>query len=183
MTMTETLKDIVDDQDNIIGFATKSEVRRGNLLHRGVKVFFITPSGDVIFQRRHQNKDVCPGLLDSTAGGGVDHGESYIDSAIREIKEETGVTISPQNLFRLDKKKIDYFDPLSGINIHCYSEIFGYVYNEPIESLIIEDGAIDGFVSYKIETLWEQPIENFIPFLLDRNFFGSVYDQLHHLIK
>ncbi|ETV89266.1 hypothetical protein, variant 2 [Aphanomyces astaci] len=51
--------------------------------------------GDFYVQRRTLIKDYCPGFLDPMAGGVVQAGESYEDNALREVKEEMGVSGVP----------------------------------------------------------------------------------------
>ncbi|RHZ18322.1 hypothetical protein DYB37_004132, partial [Aphanomyces astaci] len=48
-------------------------------------------SGLYYVQRRSSTKDYCPGLLEPMAGGVVGFGESYDESAYRELDEEMGI--------------------------------------------------------------------------------------------
>lgn len=82
---------IVDEDDNIIGQETRSEVHRLGLLHHEVHVYFITSNKEIIFQHRAKDKDFYPDLLDATVGGHVDLGDDYKETAIREVEEETGL--------------------------------------------------------------------------------------------
>jgi len=84
--------DVVDDDDRVVGRATRAEMRAGNLLHRAVYVFVLNTRGELFVHRRTDTKDVHPGLWDVTIGGVVEAGEGYEAAAARELREELGVT-------------------------------------------------------------------------------------------
>lgn len=174
---------IIDSDDHVIGQAPRETVTRDGLLHRWAKIFFITPQQTIIFQRRAMTKDFCPGLLDATAGGGVDRGEDYMAAAIRETAEETGVVIVPDDLHTLGKIFIHYDDPLSGAKIRCFSTYFGYVFRGQLDDLRVEDGSGAGFAAFDLATIFDQPVAPFIPFLLDWDMFGPVYQGLGKLVE
>ncbi len=93
--------DLVDEEDRVVGRATRKEVRVGNLLHRGVGILCRNSQGDIYVHRRTTTKDVFPGMYDMFAGGVVGVGESYEAAARREIREELGIEgPEPHFLFR-----------------------------------------------------------------------------------
>jgi isopentenyldiphosphate isomerase len=93
--------DLVDEEDRVVGRATRKEVRSKNLLHRSVGVLCRTSQGGIYVHRRTTTKDVFPGLYDMFAGGVVGVGEDYEAAARREIREELGIEgPRPQFLFR-----------------------------------------------------------------------------------
>jgi len=65
----DELMDVVDDQDRVVGQATRREVRRRRLLHRFASVLCRDPAGRIYVHRRTDDKDVYPGMYDMTAGG------------------------------------------------------------------------------------------------------------------
>lgn len=87
--------DVVDDDDQVVGQATRREVHGKNLLHRAVHVFVVNRHGELLLQKRSRFKDVHPGVWDSSAAGHLDAGEDYVDSAVRELEEEMGVSGQP----------------------------------------------------------------------------------------
>lgn len=84
--------DVVDDQDQVIGQATRAEVHSRSLKHRAVHIFAIDKAGNILLQKRSHLKDTCPELWDSSAAGHLDAGESYEAAVVRELKEELGFT-------------------------------------------------------------------------------------------
>lgn len=92
--------DVVDEQDHVVGRATRAEVHARGLLHRAVHVFVIGKKGQLLLQKRSMLKDVHPGTWDSSVAGHVDAGESYEQAAVRELEEEMGIVVDapPQEL-------------------------------------------------------------------------------------
>ena len=58
------------------------------------------PSGvvEVMVQKRAAAKVTWPGYYDISAAGHIDEGETAIESAVREAKEEIGLAIDPERL-------------------------------------------------------------------------------------
>ncbi|MFH0959060.1 MAG: NUDIX domain-containing protein [Pseudomonadota bacterium] len=87
----EELLDVVDHKDNVLGTATRGMIHQAGLFHRAVHIFLFNSSGEIYVQRRSEWKDRYPLKLDSSAAGHVDKGESYLESAKRELMEELGI--------------------------------------------------------------------------------------------
>lgn len=98
--MSEEMIEVVDSEGNVISIARRSEVH-GNpaLMHRVVHVLVFGSDGRLYLQKRSMNKDVAPGLWDTSVGGHVDPGEALPVAAMREMKEELGVECEPEYLY------------------------------------------------------------------------------------
>jgi 16S rRNA (adenine1518-N6/adenine1519-N6)-dimethyltransferase len=92
---------VVDENDRIQGYATRSEVHGNNLLHRAVHILIFNQVGDMYLQQRSRWKDRHPLKWDSSAAGHVTVGENYDETAQRELKEELGVDVPLERIFRL----------------------------------------------------------------------------------
>ena len=84
------LIDIINEQDEVIGQATKKEAHEKGLLHRFIHVFVFTKDGEMVIQWRKKEK-LGGRMFDPSAGGHVDAGEDYETAANRELKEELGI--------------------------------------------------------------------------------------------
>jgi len=110
MCEPDELWDIYDAQGNLTG---KTHLRREPLspdeYHLCVHVWIENSKGEFLLTKRSENKSM-PGLWEST-GGSVTAGEDSFTAAIREVKEETGLSLDPAEgkfLFRY-----------SGVSFHC----------------------------------------------------------------
>lgn len=56
-------------------------------------------------------------------GGHIEFGESPVDAAVREVKEETGLDILPKNVSEFSYTN-DIFPDKHYITIHCYVDTF-----------------------------------------------------------
>ncbi len=85
---------IVDEKNEPLGFIARTLMRKQGLIHRASYVLVRNRAGELFIQKRTNTKDVFPGFWDIAAGGVVQFGESYEESAQRELKEELGIEVS-----------------------------------------------------------------------------------------
>jgi isopentenyldiphosphate isomerase len=95
MSPADEIVVIVDEHNNIVGAAPRREMRAKRLPHRSTYVLVFNSRGDLYVQKRTMTKDVFPGYYDPAAGGVVLAGESYEESARRELAEEMGIRDAP----------------------------------------------------------------------------------------
>jgi isopentenyldiphosphate isomerase len=92
---TEESVVIVDARNRVVGAAPRGRMRRENLIHRATYILVFNSGGELFVHRRTLTKDVYPGFYDVAAGGVVQAGESYDESARRELAEELGILDRP----------------------------------------------------------------------------------------
>jgi len=92
---------VVDRNDRISAYASRAEVHGNNLLHRAVHILIFNLAGDVYLQQRSRWKDRHPLKWDSSAAGHVTARENYDETARRELKEELGVDVPLERIFKL----------------------------------------------------------------------------------
>lgn len=95
---TEEIFDVVDENDNVIGQASRQEVHARRLLHRAVHVFLFNSRGELLLQMRSANKDEHPLTYTSSCSGHLDAGETYDAAVVRELREELGLDCELQAL-------------------------------------------------------------------------------------
>jgi 16S rRNA (adenine1518-N6/adenine1519-N6)-dimethyltransferase len=92
---------VVDENDEVQGRASRSEVHGNNLRHRAVHILIFNHVGNVYLQQRSRWKDRHPLKWDSSAAGHVTAGENYDETARRELKEELGIDVPLERIFGL----------------------------------------------------------------------------------
>ncbi len=86
---------IVDRDNRITGEAPRAQMRAAGLIHRACYILVFDARERLFIQKRTETKDIYPGYWDVAAGGVVLAGESYEESAARELEEELGVADAP----------------------------------------------------------------------------------------
>ncbi len=91
MNVEQEIYNIVDENDCVIGQASRKYIHQNKLLHRSIHIFVFNSEKELFLQKRALCKDENPGLWDTSVAGHVDAGESYDDCAHRELLEELNV--------------------------------------------------------------------------------------------
>ena len=87
---------IFDADGEVIGAAPRSQVYAQGLWHASAGVLVRSGDGGRIYvHRRTTTKAVFAGMHDCLAGGVVDPGETPLQTAARELREELGITGVP----------------------------------------------------------------------------------------
>jgi len=176
---------IVDEEGNIIGEDTRENIHKKGLLHKEVHVWFYTPKGGIIFQLRGKDKDTFPNLLDATVGGHVELGDDYVDTALKETLEETGVRAIKNDLYLVAKIRKIAKDPATDMVNNVLRMVYAYEYSGNIEDLGIEEGS-QGFEEWLIKKLLvglsETEKKRFIPSILENEYL-EIYRKIGRLLK
>jgi isopentenyl-diphosphate delta-isomerase type 1 len=101
------LFDVVDEQDQVIGQMARRDVHARKLRHRAVHLLVSNRAGEVFLHQRSMQKDLFPGVWDSSAAGHVGSGEDYDGTAERELAEELGCRPErlPRPLFKIEARE------------------------------------------------------------------------------
>ncbi|MFO8108994.1 MAG: NUDIX domain-containing protein [Thermoplasmata archaeon] len=84
------LLDVVDNENKIVGTASRSEVHKKRLPHRTVMFFVFSPDDRILVTKRSLTKEFFKGYRSVVLGGHVSAGESYEEALIKEMVEELG---------------------------------------------------------------------------------------------
>ena len=93
MNVDQEIYNIVDENDCVIGKASRKYIHQNKLLHRSVHILVFNSRKELFLQKRALCKDESPGLWDTSTAGHVDAGENYLDCAHREILEELNIKV------------------------------------------------------------------------------------------
>ncbi|MHB8789450.1 MAG: NUDIX hydrolase YfcD [Desulfobulbaceae bacterium] len=95
MDISPEFVQIVDENNVEIAVMSRRLMREQNLIHRASYILVFNNRDELFVQQRTVTKDIYPGFHDIAAGGVVVAGESYEESARRELAEELGVRDVP----------------------------------------------------------------------------------------
>ncbi len=95
--------DIVDENDAVVGTATRAEVHANNLWHRATHILVLNSRSEILIQKRSELKDTYPGVWTTSCAGHLDAGEGYLPAAQRELQEELGIIVTAEALRTVGK--------------------------------------------------------------------------------
>jgi len=87
--------EIFNINGKLLGRELRSEVHEKGFWHRCVNILIQRSNGDVIIQLRSKNKDVCPDAWDFSVCEHLQTGETYLEAAVRGLKEELSIEKCP----------------------------------------------------------------------------------------
>jgi 8-oxo-dGTP pyrophosphatase MutT (NUDIX family) len=88
------------------------------------RVVLLNQANEVFLLNTHFDPEVRLPPRWITPGGGIDAGETVLDAAIRELREETGLLVSPEQLGEQIWQTDGRWDWGDGQNHHTYVDYF-----------------------------------------------------------
>jgi len=76
----------------------RKHIHRDGDWHRVIDICIVNPNGEVLIQRRSKTKESFPDLWDTSCAGHIEAGAESLETAIRELEEELGLTIDSKSL-------------------------------------------------------------------------------------
>lgn len=146
--------EVVDENNQVVGISSRKEIHEKGLRHRSVHIFIFNTQGELYLQKRSPHKDQYPEHWDTSAAGHTDPGESPIDAAQRELKEELGLDV-----------------PLTEVLQHpaCLETGWEFVTlfmartDDPIHLNLEEASTGDFFTPYQLTQLLADPLQKITP--------------------
>src|SRR5918997_2705032 len=149
--------DVLDASGKKTGeIAWKSDVHRLGLWHRCFHCWIFspgTPSGGPYFfvQRRAAGKDTWPNRLDVTAAGHLGAGEETLESGLREVEEELGLTVASDELVPLGTRRSELQIP-AGLDRE-FQEVFLLVRTLSPKDLRLQEEEVAAVASLRLDHL------------------------------
>lgn len=106
---TEEMFDIFDENESLIGCERRSVVHQTGAWHRSTNVLlFDDASHKLLVQQRAAHKDVCPLHWDLSVAEHCKRGESYLDAAVRGVREELGLALDATRFTALRRAPVRF---------------------------------------------------------------------------
>lgn len=160
--------DILDEHGKPTGKSClKSEAHQKGLLHPTVHVWLYTIDGRILIQQRGKNKATHPLLWDVSVAGHVSAGENVVAAAIREVREEIGLTINETDL-----KSLGTFKAVHKISEDFIDAELHHIYlcqlKSPLDQLVkqkneVEDLALIPLFKFAEETWGLASVGKYVP--------------------
>lgn len=122
--MADELIDIFDENNKPLNKTImKSLAHKNGSWHRVAHIWIYNTKGEMLIQHRNLDKEIHPNLWDIGAAGHIPAGETPIEGAIRETKEEIGLEITKEKLEFIKIKK-----GVANANEKIQNNEFAYIY-------------------------------------------------------
>lgn len=119
---------LVNEQDERIGLMDKLEAHQKALLHRAYSVFIFNNNGELLLQKRAENKYHSGGLWTNTCCSHPRPNETNIHGATRRLNEEMGFTVKLDKAFTfIYKAELD-----NGLTEHEFDHVLVGNYDGPV---------------------------------------------------
>ena len=94
--------DVADRHGKLTGKSElKSIIHQNGLYHHTAHIWLYTNDGRILLSQRSASKSICPLMWDVSVAGHVDSGESIINGALRECREEIGLSLTESELLKI----------------------------------------------------------------------------------
>ncbi|WP_142785642.1 NUDIX hydrolase [Changchengzhania lutea] len=182
----DELIDIVTEHGESTGrSALKSIIHQKGYYHNTAHIWFYTLDNKILLSQRAASKVICPLLWDVSIAGHIDSGESIIEGAIRETKEEIGIDINENDL-----KKIGVFKCTQSYDNTIFDNEFHHTFisilKVPLSKLIPQEDEVAALklVSFdKFQALINHigNDNHFVP--SNKDYYQSVLQNIIHASK
>lgn len=132
------LFDILNEDGSKTGVVKERGVaHREGALHGTVHIWIVREnekSGyDVLLQKRSNNKDSHPGCYDISSAGHISAGDERMESALRELWEELGLSVQPEHLELFGTTHVKFEKTFYGKRFRDNEISSDFVYRQPVD--------------------------------------------------
>lgn len=184
--MDEEMIDIATKEGTLTGHSVpKSEVHQKGLYHHTVHLWLYNYQHQILLQQRAASKAICPLLWDVSVAGHIDAGETQLQAAVRETKEEIGLVLSESDLKKIGMFKCFQSYP-NGIIDNEFHNTYIAKLKAPLNDLIpqpeeVEDLKLVTFEEF--ETLLKNSETNNHFVASNRDYYHFVLNAIKAILK
>lgn len=151
------LADVYDEQGHLTGQQkTKEQIFKTGDWRLVVHAWVIdTITGKLLVQQRVA-KGIFDNLWDVSVGGGVASGEPSADAMVRELYEEIGMVVAPQDLVLVGRYKIPKLIPEKQLMMNDHSDTFLLRTKVDLGNLVLQDSEVAAVKLISLEELENQ---------------------------
>ena len=161
-TRVEEFLDVVDEKGMPTGETVPRRLaHRDGIRHRTAHVWVVRKSStgyDILLQKRSMNKESFPGFYDTSSAGHIPAGCEPLDSALRELREELGITAEAGQLHYAGMFSAGYEREFHGRMFRDNEVIRVFVYLEPVDigRLSLQKSEVDDVRWFDLDAVWNE---------------------------
>ncbi len=159
--------DIVDENGLPTGQTVERSIaHRDGVPHRTTHLWLVRRREDrvqILLQKRAMTKSF-PGCYDISSAGHIPAGDDYLPSAIRELKEELGLTAKESDLIYCGDRMIIWDDVFFGIPYHDrqYTKVFLLWADVEEDEFVLQEEEVEGVLWIDLEECMERVLSGTI---------------------
>mgnify|MGYP001663043262 FL=1 len=156
------LFDVIDSEGNPTGqIVSRETAHEEGIPHRTAHIWIIREKEgrvQILLQKRSQNKDSFPGKFDTSSAGHIQAGDEPLESALRELKEELGISAVPEQLHFAGTFPISFAKEFHGKMFRDEEIAFVYIFKEPVntDALILQTEEVESVQWFDLEEVCEK---------------------------
>lgn len=141
--------DVVDEKGKPTGEVVERErAHAEGIRHRTSHVWIVRKKGErwqLLLQKRCQNKDSHPGCYDISSAGHIPAGVGFLESAVRELREELGVAALEKELVYCGTRQIMWEENFHGklFRDNQVSNVYLLMRDMEAEAFTLQESEID----------------------------------------
>ena len=161
-TRVEEFLDVVDEKGMPTGETVPRRLaHRDGIRHRTAHVWVVRKSStgyDILLQKRSMNKESFPGFYDTSSAGHIPAGCEPLDSALRELREELGITAEAGQLHYAGMFSAGYEREFHGRMFRDNEVTRVYVYDKPvsIQDLTLQESEVSEVRWFDLDEVWDE---------------------------
>lgn len=142
----------------VIERGTNTSIPPG-MYHTAVDIWTKSKDGKILLTQRHPNKEW--GLKWECSGGAMVAGESPLDSAKRELEEETGIQISEEKLIYLGKTIMNEYQCIMYTYLVVLTENVELKLQpeEVVDAKWVESIELESMQEVIVDTVWDRYLQ------------------------
>ena len=161
--------DIVDEHGNPTGrTVARDKAHAEGIRHRTAHVWLLRKKENtvqILLQKRSLTKDSFPGCYDISSAGHIPAGSGYTESAVRELQEELGITVSQEELIFCGDRFVVWDDCFFGRPFHDrqYSRVFCLWADRDEDGFTLQKEELDSVLWMDLDACMDAVKANRIP--------------------
>lgn len=137
----------------------RTKAHEKGICHRTAHIWVVRKKSNtyqVLMQKRAMNKDSFPGRFDTSSAGHIKAGDEPVESALRELSEELGISAVKDDLSFAGKLRIQYEKEFHNKIFKDNEVAFVYVYQKPVDAgrLTIQKEELDCVEWFNLEDVY-----------------------------
>lgn len=177
--MSEEMLDVLNEHGQKNGqIASKKAIHQQGLWHQTVHVWVVTTNGEVLLQRRGLQMETNPGCWDISSAGHVRSGEKVEQAALREMQEEIGLTITPEQLKLLGTVHGESIHQNGAYINREYQNVYVVTLDVQPELLTMPDGEVTEFQLLSWIELQKRIQERLPEYVMHDDEYAMLFEEL-----